>query len=463
MKHLLTISLFLLSFTASKAVNLPAIFGDHMVLQQNSEVTLWGFGKSLEEITVRTSWGNSAIKTVANSNATWSVSLNTPAAGSGPHTITIQGYNTIELKDILMGEVWLCSGQSNMEWSPRAGIENVDQIEKANHPEIRIFSAEHRTADDPQIDLAGNWRVATPETLMDFSAIAFFFGRELQKNLNVPIGLINSSWGGTPAEVWINKNTLADNEKLARAATQIQEMPWCPKDPGRAYNTMIAPIIPFRIAGALWYQGETNVYSPENYAELLPLLIESWRSEWGYNFPFYYVQIAPYNYGRPLEGAVLRDAQRRALLTPNTGMVVVSDIGNVDDIHPRNKLDVGLRLANWALNKTYGKSELAVSGPLYKKAEVAGRKIIVHFDHAEKGLVAKNGKLTHFEIAGEDQQFVPAEAKIKGNTVVVSAKNVRNPVAVRFAFTNKATPNLFNKEGLPTSTFRTDDWEIDYK
>lgn len=454
--------LFLCSLSSGFAVSLPAIFGDHMVLQQNSEIVIWGWGKSLEEITVTPSWNGESISTVANADAEWRVTLQTPKAG-GPYTITVKGYNTIILNDILLGEVWICSGQSNMEWSARAGIDNADQIEKANHPEIRFFNVKHRTADHPQLDLDGNWAVSTPESTIDFSAIAYFFGRELHKNLDVPIGLINSSWGGTPAEVWVHKDTIAENATLASEAAKIQEMPWGPKDSGKSYNAMISPLIPYRIAGALWYQGETNTYSPQTYTELLSTLISSWRAAWGYDFPFYYVQIAPYNYGRALEGAVLRDAQRKTLTVPNTGMVVISDIGNVEDIHPRNKLDVGVRLANLALNKSYDKNNLPASGPLYKKMEVEGKKIRIDFDYADQGLVAKGGKLTSFEIAGEDQKFFPADAKIDDGSVLVWSKAVKKPVAVRFAFTNKASPNLFNKEGLPASTFRTDDWVIEIK
>lgn len=464
MKYILSIVVsFFISGQIALGVSLPAIFGDHMVLQQNAEVTIWGWGKPMEEITVTPSWNNIPVTTVANSAAKWQLKLKTPIAGEGPYSLIVKGYNTIQLKDVLLGEVWFCSGQSNMEWSPRAGIDNIEQIKNAAHPEIRYFSVQHRTADAPQIDLGGNWAISTPESTMDFSAIAYFFGRELQENLNVPIGLINSSWGGTPAEVWVNEEVIADNERLSTEAAKIQEMQWGPKDPGKAYNAMVAPLIPYQIAGALWYQGESNTYSPEAYTELLSTLIKSWRSEWGYEFPFYYVQIAPYSYGRELEGAVLRDAQRKTLEVPGTGMVVISDIGNVDDIHPRNKLDVGLRLANLALNKTYEKTDLPVSGPLYRDMKVEGKKIRLLFDYTEEGLIAEGGKLIHFEIAGEDKNFVPAKAKIDGNTVVVFSKEVKKPVAVRFAFTNKATPNLFNKKGLPASTFRTDDWEIELK
>lgn len=444
-------------------VSLPAIFGDHMVLQQNSEVIIWGWAKPGEEVKVTGSWDGQTITTKGNTLAQWKVKLNTPSAG-GPYTVKVQGYNTLVFEDVLIGEVWLCSGQSNMEWSATAGIDNAEEaIREANHPEIRFFSVAHRTADAPQLDLGGKWVVATPETMAHFSAVGYFFGRKLHQELEVPVGLINSSWGGTPAEIWTVPEAITEDEELAKAAAGLKQEPWGPKDPGKAYHAMIAPLIPFKIAGALWYQGESNTAFPENYAKLLPTLIESWREKWGYEFPFYFVQIAPWKYGRPYEGAILRDSQRRTLSVPETGMVVISDIGNIEDIHPRNKLDVGIRLANLALNRTYGKTNFPASGPLYKDLKVEGNKIRLFFDHAEGGLVSKGKTLTHFEIAGEDQKFVPAKAKIEGNSIVVSAKSVKKPVAVRFGWSNTAEPNLFNKDGLPASSFRTDDWPIELK
>lgn len=442
------------------AVELPAIFGSGMVLQQNAEVTLWGWGKSGEEVTVTGSWDGKAVKVKTSPQAHWQLKLNTPAAG-GPYTLTIQGYNLIEFTDVLIGEVWLVSGQSNMEWTARMGIDSAKQeIAAANYPNIRFFSVTHRTADAPQLSLGGQWAAATPQSMQDFSAVAYFFGRELHQQLDVPIGLINSSWGGTPAEVWMQPEVIAAKPELAKTADKHKEVPWCPVTPGSAYHAMIAPMVPYQIAGVLWYQGETNTAFPHTYSELLSSLIGSWRNLWGYEFPFYFAQIAPFTYGRPQEGAILRDEQRQTLSLPKTGMVVTSDIGNTQDIHPTNKQDVGKRFANIALHKTYGKEALPVSGPLYREMKVEGNKIRLYFDHAEQGLASKGKELTHFEIAGQDQQFVPAKARIDGSTIVVSARKVKNPAAVRFAWSNTAEPNLFNKEGLPASTFRTDDWEI---
>lgn len=450
----------IITTSASAKVTLPALFNDHMVLQQSSEVIIWGWAKPLEEVTVVGSWDSIAVKTKTDNHANWLVKLNTPAAG-GPYTVTIIGYNTLILEDVLIGEVWLCSGQSNMEWSAGAGIDNAaEEIQNANYPSIRFFQVTHRSADAPQLDLDGQWTACTPQTMKGFSAVAYFFGRDLHTNLNVPIGLINSSWGGTPAETWMNPSAVSAEEELARAAAKLTEVPWCPVKPGSAYHAMLAPLIPYLIAGAIWYQGEANVGSAFEYRRLLPALIANWRNEWGKDFSFYYVQIAPFNYGKPFEGVLLRESQLKSMSVPNTGMVVISDIGNVEDIHPRNKIDVGKRLANWALARTYGKEGIAFSGPIYREMKIEGDKIRLFFDFAEKGLLCKGKALTDFQIAGSDKEFVEAEGKIDASTVIVHASAVKNPAAVRFAWSNTAEPNLFNKEGLPASCVRTDDWEV---
>ncbi len=444
-------------------ITLPGIFGDHMVLQQNSEVRIWGWAKTGEEVKVTTSWDDQEQSMKATNQAKWSVILKTPEAG-GPHRIILKGYNEIIIEDILIGEVWLCSGQSNMEWSAGSGIDNAEEyLKNANYPEIRLFSVPHTTALTPQNDLQGEWVVCTPETMKYFSAVGYFFGQEIHEKIDVPVGLINSSWGGTPAESWTSEKAIRKDKQLETAAEKLKDVPWGPVQPGRIYNSMIAPIIPFKIAGALWYQGEANVGNPENYEKLLSTMIDSWREEWGYEFPFYYVQIAPYKYGKPYEGVALRDAQRKVLSTPNTGMVVISDIGNIDDIHPRNKYDVGLRLAKWALNKTYGMEDVVYSGPLYKNMKIEGKRIRIEFEHTDGGLMAKGKELTDFQISGEDKVFVNAKAKIDGNSVIVYAKEVKEPVAVRFAWSNTAEPNLFNEAGLPASSFRTDDWKVNYE
>lgn len=459
MKQVYILFLFLMSMTVAHAnVVLPAIFADNMVLQQNSEITVWGWGKPYEQITVVGSWNNDTVKTITDNQANWKVTLNTGNAG-GPYTLTVKGYVTIELKNILLGEVWLCSGQSNMEWSARLGIDNAqEEVAKANYPNIRFFTVNHRTALSPNFDVTGNWAVCSPETMIDFSAVAYFFAREVQKEINVPIGLINASWGGTPAEVWLPEASLGSNRVLAEAATKIPEMGWSPREAGRVYNAMIAPITPYKIAGVLWYQGETNVANPESYHTLFSTLINSWRQEWGYTFPFYYAQIAPFTYNEsPTCGADIRNAQRQTLSVANTGMVVTADItADTMNIHPTNKQDVGKRFAHIALNKTYNKTQFAVSGPLYKSHKVKGNVVTIDFDYAQ-GLFAKS-KITGFHIAGEDKQFKPADAVIKGTTIEVQSKQVAKPVYVRYSYRNASFIELFNTQGLPASTFEFRIW-----
>lgn len=465
-KTILSLPVFLLMIMChlQAKVNLPAIFGSNMVFQQNAKVKMWGWANPQEEIKVSATWGTEIQTAKTDNYGKWEVMINTPSAG-GPYAVTVTGGDTVVMQNVMVGEVWLCSGQSNMEMSASWGINNAkEEIAAAGYPDIRLFQVDKRAAPDPQIDLSGNWAVCSPGSMKSFSAAAYFFGRELYNKLHVPIGLINSSWGGTAAETWINPDVIAGSESLTEAAKKISDKtPWCPGKPGSTYNSMIAPVIPFGLAGVIWYQGETNTANPGTYAEMFSALIKDWRNEWKREFPFYYVQIAPYKYGDTLTGALVREAQLRCLSLPNTGMVVISDIGNLNDIHPKNKQNIGIRLANWALSNTYHFKGIPYSGPLYRGMRIDKNKIIISFDHTDGGLVARDGPLTDFQIAGSDSVFTDADAKIKDNTVVVTSKKIKNPVAVRFAFTNTAEPNLFNGAGLPASCFRTDNWKINSK
>lgn len=463
-KTILLLLLFCASLSYAK-ITLPEIISDNMVLQQESTATIWGWTTiPNEKITVIGSWNNTEIVVEAYQGV-WSVQLPTPKAG-GPYTLTIKGRDEIQLSNILIGEVWLCSGQSNMEWTPEHGLLNdEEEIKNANYPNIRFFQVSKRKSSYPQDELHGNWKVSTPESMKNFSSVAYFFGRRLHKELSVPIGLISSNWGGTPVETWIKKELITEDDELQEASKKLSSHPWWPNDLGGAYNAMIHPITKFNIAGTIWYQGESNRVNPFSYYKSFPLLINSWRKEWKKEFPFYFVQIAPFTYNKEnpeaIEAAIVRDAQLQTLLTiPNTGMAVTNDIGNIENIHPINKQAVGKRLALWALAKTYGVKDLEYSGPLYKSMQIEKRKIILSFDHAN-GLIKKGKNLDEFTIAGADKKFYKAKAKIKGNTVEVSTKEVKNPIAVRFAFTDTAVPNLFNSAGLPTSAFRTDDWKIE--
>lgn len=458
MKKKLSFLLFLMSVATFANVSLPNIFSDNMVLQRNSQVKIWGWANTGEEVTLQTSWNNQEYKTKPNSQGYWSVDIKTLQAG-GPFEINIKGYNQITFKNVLIGEVWLCSGQSNMEMSAAWGIKDGDEeVKKASYPNIRFFTATKLAAASPQINLPGNWQECTPETMKQFSAVAYFFAQHLQEDLkNIPIGLINSSWGGTPAEIWMPEETIKNDKILLDAANKLTPIEWGPTEPGRAFNAMINPFVGYKIAGAIWYQGESNVGS-QTYDATLAGLIGSWRKLWNYDFPFYFVQIAPYQYGGGdhYSGVIVRDSQRKTLQkVNNTGMVVVSDISPTDDIHPKDKKNVGIRLANLALASHYKTNKNLVSGPLYSKTEIKKDKAILQFDNAE-GLYFKNKKSNFFEIAGPDNVFYPATAKITNNTIEVSSKKVKQPVKVRYAWENAAQSDLFNKANLPASAFMTE-------
>jgi sialate O-acetylesterase len=454
-KVLLTNILLLIFICSGKGnISLPEIFSDNMVLQQNADIMFWGWAKTGEPVVIKADWLDNEITVKASVQGTWKISMKTPAAG-GPYNIHIKGYNELVLKNVLIGEVWLCSGQSNMEWTASSGINNgEEEIKSANYPEIRFFTVLNSTSLYPQEHLAGKWSVCTPEEMARFSAIGYFFARKLNKEMGVPVGVINSSWGGTPAESWMPEEVFQKDNFLRDAAAKQKPVPWGPVEIARIFNSMISPLIPFRIAGVLWYQGEANTINGYAYKEMLTGLINSWRRSWNYDFPFYYAQIAPYTYGIPLEGVIVRDAQRKVLEVPNTGMVVLSDIGDTLNIHPKNKQDAAIRLANIALNRIYKRQLADDSGPLFKEMIVEKNKAIISFSHSE-GLHAAGDKLTCFEIAGEDQIFYPADAKIKDLKVIVQSKKVKSPVAVRFAWSNTSTPNLFNGANLPASCFRT--------
>ena len=379
----------------------------------------------------------------------------------GPHEMTVSADNTITVKDILVGEVWICSGQSNMQWTVERANNPKQETAAADYPKMRLFTVAQTISKEPQEDCTGSWGRCSPETAPSFSAVGYFFGRHLHKQLDVPIGMVNCSWGGTIAEAWTSRETLDSDPDfqaiLDRAAN------FDPKQKNQAsvlYNGMLKPLVPLAIRGAIWYQGESNVSRSEQYRELFPAMITDWRSTWKQgDFPFLFVQLAPYRYKNkdPRECAELQEAQLMTLSLPNTGMAVTVDIGNPGDIHPRNKQDVGKRLALWALAKTYGR-ELVYSGPLYKSMSVEGNKIRLRFKHTGGGLsTTDDGGLTHFTIAGQDGKFVEAAAAIDGNTVLVHSDSVPKPKAVRYAWRDDAVPNLCNTEELPASPFRTDD------
>jgi len=648
--------------TQDSELKLPALFSDHMVLQQDTLVSIWGWAAPGSKVFITSTWGESG-KVRTDKFGRWSLKLPTGIAGEAPGSMLFRaGKDSVYVNDILFGELWLCSGQSNMEmpvkgWPPNDPIHNSEaEIAAADYSQIRMFTVQKDLAFSGRDDCSGLWEVASPATVDDFSATAYFFGRELHQKLKVPVGLIHSSWGGTPAESWTHPGHLefvagyeninhllsnsidssrayenwlgtlktieidvaddafyehmdlddsgmetpdlddsdwltmpvpstleqqlgyfdgviwfrkefqysgdADrddltlflgpiddidvtylngqriggierdgfwqtvrnypvpfgllkkgsnvvavrvtdirggggiygNEKVGlRSGEQMvtdltgdwkfkpaavtsgntmyvfgagvrsyAAMPPVPLQlnqytPSVIYNAMISPLVPYTIRGAIWYQGESNVGRGEQYRELFPAMINSWRNQWNSNFPFYYVQIAPYNYNESVQGvtAELRDAQMLTLKEPNVGMVVTTDIGNPSNIHPANKQEVGRRLALWARAKDYGENEIVHSGPIYHSMKVSGSNAVISFDHTGSGLYSPDKELTFFEVAGSDGVFHQAKAFISKNNVLVNSDEVEIPVAVRFGWSDIAEPNLFNREGLPASPFRT--------
>ncbi len=632
----------LIATAAPGEVSLPAVIGDHMVLQQQSQVTIWGWASPGETVKVSASWTDQTTTTRADERGNWRVRFETPAGGPDPQTLNIAGDNLITLSDVLIGEVWLCSGQSNMEWA-LGGVDSDEAraaIAAGDKPNIRLFNVPNTLSLHPRLDCAGQWAASTPETAARFSGVGYFFGSALHEALHVPIGLVSADWGGTRAEAWMSADALdqypelKDQVAFVRAATQgpneraeierearqgwwdrldrasggggvaadwsakvgdnwkTTDLPaalgpegldqfdgvvyfrrsidlpegWAGKDlqlslgpiddyddvwfngrhvgsthddgkwnvprvydvPGEAvkaganviavrmvdqsgpggvfgspeqmfaqmgdakvllagpweyhrgrafdqlppraalsvnpntatilYNGMIRPIQPFTIRGAIWYQGESNVSTATLYRRVFPGMIQNWRDDWESEFSFYFVQIAPFNYGDDVRPPLLREAQEYALKLPKTGMVVTADVGNPADIHPMRKYEVGQRLAAVALAKDYGR-DVAHAGPTYQSMKIEGSTIRIKFDHADGGLVVRGDAPTHFVIAGADQKFVPAQARVEGNEIVVWADGVNEPKAVRFAWSSAPEPNLFNAAGWPAGQFRTDDWE----
>ena len=643
---LLLLSLLVVATTNGASLQLPKILGDHMVLQQKSFTKIWGWAELEQVVKVTTSWNEKSYRVVTDQQGNWQVTVSTGKAG-GPYTVTIQADITRVLEDILLGEVWICSGQSNMAWPLSRSETALEEIPLADYPDIRLFTVEKNIATRPNEDLNGSWELCNPETSASFSAVGYFFGKMLHQELGVPVGLVNSSWGGTPSESWTSRESLSsfgdfdqqleelygtsdeEMERALREQTRMEAMikkqrdfenrenigfsegwmnvefddsSWdimtCPAEwssleeigmlegvvwmrtrisvpekwlgkpltlelgpvdemdityingvevgtsrkidnwntprvyqvpaslvtseqlqlairivntnaqggifgkpeqlkiypaenndetsvmlggswkyqvayrfpevpmvfnshtPSVLYNGMLHPMKNMAIKGAIWYQGESNQNRAVQYRTIFPGMIEDWRTTWKQgDFPFYFVQIAPFNYGPEQTSAELREAQLLTLSkVKHTGMAVTMDIGNPDDIHPTNKRDVGKRLALWALAKDYEK-ELVFSGPLYREQTIEDNKIRIHFNCTGSGLEAQGGPLTHFEIAGEDQVYHPAEAVIDGETVLVSSPEVSSPLAVRYGWSNTAEPNLFNAEGLPASSFCSDTWK----
>lgn len=457
------IFLFIIATLITRAnITLPAVIGSNMVLQQKSSVKLWGWGNPAEKVYITNSWNGKTDSTVVSENAKWQVYVSTPAAG-GPYTITIKGYNTIVLENVLIGEVWVCSGQSNMEYNYHWGLPQMkEELPMAANLKLRFFNIPRATAETPQEDCKAQWTLCDSNTLQSFSAIGYYFGKKLSQDLNVPVGLINASWGGTPAEVWTPDEKVTADAVLREAALKQTRSNGWPITPGYAYNGMIAPLLNYAIAGVIWYQGESNTGTASTYHQLFSTLITSWREKWHKEFPFYYVQIAPFKYGNKNIAALLREAQLKTLVLPKVGMVVTTDLAeDTFDIHPKNKKDVGIRLAKLALSDTYGQPAVAAKSPVYKSLEIDREKAVLSFDNNPDGLIIKGNSIMGLYIAGADHHFYPAQAIAKDNRLTGWSKSVAHPVAVRYAFSNTAAGNLFSKEGMPVAPFRTDAWEVD--
>jgi sialate O-acetylesterase len=454
-------------------VHLPHIFGNQMVLQRDLPVRFWGTAEPGEKVTVTV--GKNESTATADAKGKWHAELPAMSASEKPVVVKVAGKNTIELHDVLVGEVWVCSGQSNMQMAVN-GVNNAKkEIAESTHLQIRLFTVPMKASAEPLEDIDAYWKECNPYSVPSFSAVAYFFGRYLHEQLGVPIGLVDTSWGGTRIEPWTPPVGFSSVPAVTSILTNLQKdavakKPMSTKKknkwdqgqgvPTRLYNGMINPIVPFAIRGAIWYQGESNNGEGMLYFEKMKALIAGWRAVWNEgDFPFYYVQLAPFKYGGdPTSLAKIWEAQSAALSIPDTGMAVINDVGNLKNIHPMDKQDVGKRLALWALAKNYGK-QIVYSGPVYKSMSIDGSNIRLKFDSVGGGLTARDGKaLDWFTIAGEDKKFVPATAKIDGDSIVVSASDVAKPAAVRFAWSQIAEPNLANAEGLPASAFRTDRW-----
>lgn len=498
-KNILLIFGFVVCLAASalSAVKPNALFSDGCVLQQGMPVPVWGWADEGEKVTVEFQ-GQKV--TATTSDGKWMVTLKEMKAG-GPFEMKLSGSNTVTIKNILVGEVWLCSGQSNMAWRMSQTANAEADIAAAKYPNIRLFSVPNNPQDKQVVDVKGSWQECTPDTAKSFSAVGYFFGRALHlARKGVPIGLINSSVGGTLSEAWTSPTVVANDARFAgvreRYAKALEAFPEAntkyqaamekyrqsaadakaagkpspappprPMGPGNVnrpsglYNGMIAPLVPFAIRGAIWYQGESNANQAFEYRSIFPGMIENWRKDWGSDFTFLFVQLAPF--APPAAGTwpELREAQLLTLKLPKTGMAVITDVGEERDIHPKRKQPVGERLALAARAIAYGE-KIDYSGPVYSGMKVDGNRIVLSFKHIGGGLVVKGEKLTGFTIAGADQKFVPAEAEIKGDKIIVSSSSVAQPMAVRFGWENYPVLNLWNKAGLPATPFRTDDFPM---
>ena len=514
--HRLTLATLLIAIWTNSTradFKIPAIFGTHMVLQQEAKVPVWGTADSAEKVTV--SFAGQSVTTYAAADGKWMAAARRWPPAPPPRTLLVTGKNVVQFEDVLVGEVWVCSGQSNMALQPVWTENGAQEIKAANFPRIRMITVPAVTAQTPQTnfdgkltpeDYDGKWAVCTPDVMKNFSAVGYFFGRQLHRQLDVPIGLIGAYWSGTPAQAWSSQEVLKGDPQLegylikwARFTTDYPKLkaeydlreaaakaqgktlsvwldPVPPNPvtsasrPANLFNGMIAPLIPFAIRGAIWYQGEGNAGSADDaalYHHLFSAMINDWRKRWGQgDFPFLFVQLCAINKRQqePVEAssnwALLRESQTKTLALPKTGMAVIFDTDPTGYLHPTNKRPVGERLALAALAVAYGKDVVA-SGPVVEAIKIEGDKLVLIFKHIGGGLVNRSKEgLQSFAVAGNDRKFFKADAKIVGDTVVISCPQVKAPVAARYAWGNNPEASLFNQAGLPSTPFRTDTWEL---
>lgn len=441
-------------------IQLPSVFTDGMVLQQNSKVALWGWGEPADRLNIVTSWATrDTVRTVVDSRGCWKAELSTSAAG-GPYAISIAGNkDSRQIDNVMLGEVWLCSGQSNMEWSADMGILNGDkEVANAACDNLHILHIPKQGADTPQNDCRAKWETSSPESMRRTSATAYFFGRYLTETLGVPVGIIVSAWGGTPAEVWTPADIVDNDTILNEAAGKLKAYPYWPIEPGVLYNQMIAPVAPYTIAGCIWYQGESNQETAPSYSRLMCRMVDAWRSEFKQDFPFLYVQIAPYKYeSKANTPALLREQQQLMLkLVDKAYMINISDlVTNVNDIHPRNKRAIGERLGDMAMHRVYGRKVRQYDSPSLASATLAGHKILLEFDGDFDYLTTASGKVSGLVVAGADGKMHQAKAKVKGRQLYVSVKGLKAPYKVFYCFDDATPGSLRTESGLPVLPFRT--------
>lgn len=471
--HFIAIVLLLGSFQMNAKIKLPALFTDNMMLQQKSNAPIWGWAEKNANVAIKTSWDAKVYKVKADNSGKWKTELKTPSFG-GPFTIeVVEGTEKVVIKNVLIGEVWLCSGQSNMEMPlkgfPGQPVKNGNEIiVKSTNKNIRLITVPRATVLEPLDNFEGKWEVASPKTTANFSATAWYFGSLLQEVLQVPVGLIHVAYGGSSMEAWMNQEMLKDFAS-AKIPTTKEDLA---KDPNRVpttlFNGMLSPVIGYGIKGCIWYQGESNYERASEYTALMKKMVSSWRALWKQgDFPFYYCQIAPFNYKQfhpndyveKYNSAYLREAQLKASKEiPNSGMAVLMDVGEENNIHPSDKEKGGNRLAFQALAKTYGIEGFEFESPKYKSMEIKDNSVTVSFDEVPNGITAYAKEVAGFEIAGEDKVFYPAKAEVRRKSVVLTSDKVAKPVAVRYLWKDFAKAELFSTGGLPVSSFRTDEW-----